>query len=360
MLTVLRSARQFSTTGGAEMEARERALALISGNLRDRLASLPRPSARLRVKQGGRQANYSPTAWVRVFEPAFSPRATEGFYLVYLFAADGSAVYLSLNQGTSELRSNAMRPVNDRRVLSERAMEARLSLEPAVLEGGLPELCTRIDLRSASVAMVGPESRKRIQNYEDANIYAIGYPVDALPDEERLFADLEDLLPLLFLLYGDPSVVRGGNVGRERSAEYHSGSVARQSDPAIRRAVELYAEDRAEELLASDGWSVSRVGPFRCGYDLLCVKAERELHLEVKGTVTQGEEVVLTPNEVRHVLEADCAAEHGLFVCSAIDVVPQSDPVECFSGKPRLLHPWRLDPTDVVPTQYVYRLPVVH
>ena len=40
--------------------------------------------------------------WMRIFRPEHSPAATEGWYLVYLFAADGSMVYLSLNQGTTE------------------------------------------------------------------------------------------------------------------------------------------------------------------------------------------------------------------------------------------------------------------
>ncbi len=39
--------------------------------------------------------------WVRLFDPEHSPKATAGWYLVFLFAADGSACYLSLNQGTS-------------------------------------------------------------------------------------------------------------------------------------------------------------------------------------------------------------------------------------------------------------------
>lgn len=39
--------------------------------------------------------------WVRLFDPLHSPKATAGWYLVFLFAADGSACYLSLNQGTS-------------------------------------------------------------------------------------------------------------------------------------------------------------------------------------------------------------------------------------------------------------------
>ena len=63
----------------------------------------------LQVKAGGRQANFGPLPWVRIYSPRYAPTAQAGIYLVYLFAADGSRVYLSLNQGTSELRSGHMR-----------------------------------------------------------------------------------------------------------------------------------------------------------------------------------------------------------------------------------------------------------
>src|SRR5215469_15003478 len=47
----------------------------------------------LKVQAGGRRGYYSPLAWVRIYAPSFSPTATAGIYLVYLFAADGSRVY---------------------------------------------------------------------------------------------------------------------------------------------------------------------------------------------------------------------------------------------------------------------------
>lgn len=44
------------------------------------------------------------------------------------------------------------------------------------------------------------------------------------------------------------------------------------------------------------------------------------LHVEVKGTRTLGEKVVLTANEVEHTrLAARCGAEHVLYVLSQIE-----------------------------------------
>ncbi|MDQ1469700.1 MAG: hypothetical protein QOJ99_1180 [Bryobacterales bacterium] len=40
--------------------------------------------------------------WVRIFNPDFSPSPQEGWYVVILFSTDGSAVYISLIQGTTD------------------------------------------------------------------------------------------------------------------------------------------------------------------------------------------------------------------------------------------------------------------
>lgn len=39
--------------------------------------------------------------WIRLFYQSYSPSAQEGVYIVYLFSANESAVYLTLNQGVT-------------------------------------------------------------------------------------------------------------------------------------------------------------------------------------------------------------------------------------------------------------------
>ena len=50
---------------------------------------------------GARQASIAAVPWLGIFPP--EQMAQRGIYLVYLFAADGSAAYLSLNQGTEDV-----------------------------------------------------------------------------------------------------------------------------------------------------------------------------------------------------------------------------------------------------------------
>src|SRR5262245_45444811 len=112
---VLDLAPEYTRAASPSMRARDEACRRLQDEFRKLLAAMPADVARpgLDVGVGGRQASYSPLAWVRIYSPEHSPSATAGVYLAYLFAADGSRVYLSLQQGSSEVRSGHMRPVRD-------------------------------------------------------------------------------------------------------------------------------------------------------------------------------------------------------------------------------------------------------
>jgi hypothetical protein len=369
---VLAAAPDYSRTATPAMRRRDTALAEIVARLDEVLPELSQglglASLGLRAGRGGHQANYSPTAWVRVYAPDYSPRAMEGFYVAYLFATDGSAVYLSLMQGTSEYRSGAMRPVNDRRELRARAAEARRSLSDFE---GTPLMRTAtlaMDLTWASTPGVGPESRRRTRNYEDANIIALRYPAATVPPEEDLLQDLSDMLPLLSALYQQPpdplpaeptpdQPLQGGLVAIARRTRRRERD--NELEQAVRIAIEKFAEDAAERALGPD-WDVKPVGHLHLGYDLDCRHRPtgRILHIEVKGTQHPGEEVVLTRNEVRHhrVHGGDCPAEHALFVLSRIQVT-RAPVISCVGGIPFLRLDWSPERDDLDPTEYTYRVP---
>ena len=48
--------------------------------------------------------------WVRIYSPEHSPSATSGWFLLYIFASDGSSVFLSLNQGTTNFKGGVLLP----------------------------------------------------------------------------------------------------------------------------------------------------------------------------------------------------------------------------------------------------------
>ena len=362
---VLATSAHFSTSASPIMLERQRALDAAASQVTDWLAEIGTQfpiGLTLHARKGGRQSAFSPTAWLRIFSKEHSPRAMEGFYLVYLFAADGSSVWLSLNQGTSEFRSNHMRPINDGQILRSRASAARRALADFEDDDLLRRMSIAMDLRWAALPNIGSESRRRIRNYEDANIYALRYAAHDLPSDQQLLADLTLTMPYLMVLYeeqvpfGDLAEVDAG------VTTHHPPVTPKKRDrqgplmnSQARLALELYAEVVAMEIMAD--WTCQRVGHLKLGYDLDCRRGKEQLHIEVKGTTTRGEEVILTPNEVRHAYDHDCAAQHALFVLSGVQIELGEGGYRCSGGRPALLNPWELDHQGLTPTEYVYRLP---
>jgi hypothetical protein len=89
--------------------------------------------------------------------------------------------------------------------------------------------------------------------------------------------------------HGRRSVQRGDSGSDiEPSAASGQGPLR---DAIIRCAVELWAEDSALKYFEDRKWHVKRVGPLKLGHDLHCMNdLGQELHVEVKGTQSQGEE----------------------------------------------------------------------
>jgi hypothetical protein len=125
--------------------------------------------------------------WVRIFDSVKSPSATQGWYVVFLFAADGSSVYLSLNQGTTEFKGGAFVP-RDVSDISDRVTSARSALTGQRLS---TRLLTEIQLKDGGKLGAG---------YERGNVYAYGYKRGALPSDDELRSDLATMLNLLLLV----------------------------------------------------------------------------------------------------------------------------------------------------------------
>jgi len=49
--------------------------------------------------------NWSQLPWIGIFDPNVTKGAQSGYYIVYLFREDMQGVYLSINQGVTDLRN---------------------------------------------------------------------------------------------------------------------------------------------------------------------------------------------------------------------------------------------------------------
>jgi hypothetical protein len=137
--------------------------------------------------------------WVRLYDPRLSPRATDGWYVVFLFAFDGSAVFVSLNQGTTTFQSGSFVPI-DPELLRGRVADARLRLNKVNYD--ISGLLETIDLHDAGDLGRG---------YESGNVYGIRYAVTELPNDADILRDTSRLLELLKALYSSEPSVHSGN-----------------------------------------------------------------------------------------------------------------------------------------------------
>ncbi|WP_091097267.1 MrcB family domain-containing protein [Micromonospora citrea] len=371
---VMNLASGYSHKGSPAMLARDAALHDIAELLRaivgSAAASLGLDRLSLDVQYGGRRGSYGPVPWVRMFSKLHAPSAQEGYYLAYLFAADGSRVYLSLMQGTSELRAGKRRPVQNRELIYSRSAEAR-SLLRGVAGAAFDAMDTSIvDLGLSGIPPVGSESRDRIRNYEAGTIVARCYGGLQVLTGDVLLRDIIEMLTLLAYLHREPvmqgsfSPVDSADAELQKVIEESGRSVAklrqgRLMDPIVRKLVEVHAEGMARAELVADGWHVQQVGQYKRGYDLDCWQDNgRALHVEVKGTRSCGREVVLTPNEVSHSQSATgCAAEHALYVASEIQIIHDAG-LRAAGGRGRWFWPWEISQDELIPTEYAYRPPV--
>lgn len=119
--------------------------------------------------------NWANVPWLVILNPEISKTAQDGIDIVYLFRADGTGVYLSINQGTTIPQKK----------YGKAQADARASNLVNQIRSGVAGLAEwgdqQIDLRSNTA--LG-------KSYENPNIAARFYPLDALPSEAELKVDL--------------------------------------------------------------------------------------------------------------------------------------------------------------------------
>ncbi len=133
----------------------------------------------LEIKSSAGAGNWANVPWLSILDPKITDTTQEGIYPVYLFKADGTGVYLSLNQGTTN-------PAN---LLGKNEAEKQaLETSQFILESidGLKDWGdTSIDL--AASTPLG-------KSYERSNIIAKYYAATSIPDDQQLQKDLLSLL----------------------------------------------------------------------------------------------------------------------------------------------------------------------
>lgn len=93
-----------------------------------------------------------------------------------------------------------------------------------------------------------------------------------------------------------------------------------------------------------------------CPYDYAAEKGTDVIYIEVKGTSTAGERVILTYGEVEH-----ARAHRGqmvLFILRNVQVTGTPENPVASGGTRTVVEPWEVDVGALTPISYMHRVPV--
>jgi 5-methylcytosine-specific restriction protein A len=150
--------------------------------LRAELQTLIEPRPGYLVNDSIGQGQWAQVPWAAIFDELVTDTAQRGYYVVYLFSNDGTRIFLSLNQATTEAERQF--GAGYVQVLETRASE----YWKLIHDHGRSDFITgTIDLAASS---------RLARGYAAGNIAALEYKRDAVPGDDVLLADLQDLLSL--------------------------------------------------------------------------------------------------------------------------------------------------------------------
>ena len=286
--------------------------------------------------------------WLRFFSSAKSPSAQRGWFCVYLFDAAGTGVYLALQHGSTNLVEGEYRPrppedlarlvAWGREVLAP-VIQSNLTLvQPMALQGE--------DLAGA---------------YERSTILAKFYSATDLPNDEVLFNDAAEFAEYLKLIYDAQALGLAPSTPPPEVLEVETVAAGQPERRGIgqgfglstseRRAVEMHAMRLAKAHLESCQWRVRDVSASK-PYDFLCKRGSEEMIVEVKGTTSTGEQIVLTKNEIA----AHCMRHpnNALIVVHSISLTRASDTPSADGGELIVLSPWEIKESQLQPLAFQY------
>lgn len=287
--------------------------------------------------------------WLRFGSREYSPSATQGFYVVYLFDARGDNVYLSLNQGTTDFVNGDFVPK------PPHVLEARVSWARGVLAAWLEQHpgSLHIDLHAPGLGA----------GYERGNIAAIAYTRGRLPNDAVLLHDARVFAQALGQLYSaqkvrplpyeTPEVEHAVVVAIEATGKTNrSRGAGFRTDSAEIKLIEKHAVKVARAYYERDGWEVRERGkPF----DLEVRRGNQRLTVEVKGTTSDGSSVVLTAGEVRH--HENAFPNNALVVVRHILLDRTTVPPSTSGGVLYEHRGWAIAADDLQPISFSYRIP---
>mgnify|MGYP003901294403 CR=1 FL=1 len=124
------------------------------------------------------QGNWASVPWIGIFNKSITTSATKGVYIVYLFTSDCESVYLTLNQGCTELKNT---------IGKSKAVEAMKKVTEQII--------ATIDSRGFSTGdhIDLKDTRELPYLYERGTIFYKEYKKGQIPSNDVLVSDLKKM-----------------------------------------------------------------------------------------------------------------------------------------------------------------------
>ncbi len=305
--------------------------------------------------------NKAEIPWVRLASKELSPKATKGWYVVFLFSATGSNCYLSLGHASTTYDGNS----------TEKRYQKALA--PEVAEGlmnwGREKLHLDQVINPRLKFSRNLESKGNLaEAYDRTSLCGFEYRKESIPTDEQILKDVEFLLELLskiYLLQETDATIPGSDspehqeaiaaiaqaAGRDLTGPRRQGRS--RLPQAHKKVIEEHAVEVAMKHLEGKGFTnIKDVGKNH-SYDIAAKLNGIDFYIEVKGTMSLGEKVVLTKNEV--LLHRQEYPNNALIVVSKIDL-DRSEPPTAKGGKALFISPWKIEDSDLEALGYDYRV----
>ncbi len=187
---VLERQHDFSSENTVLMKERREELLVAAKKIEHLLPKQIGP-AKIRVDVGDGIGRKSRIPWIRLVAPQRSIRSGELWYLVFLFCADGSGIYLSLMQEAKDgaadgSKTRPLKEIEDRTVIARNQIRQAWTSRDGDIE--------QINLRAPVNAGDLPKK------YEAGTAFAVFHRRDALPTDDVLLNDVHHLIGALHIL----------------------------------------------------------------------------------------------------------------------------------------------------------------
>lgn len=218
---------EFSNTYTTEVDTpeRERCLSILK-NLVEEIREIA-PSEYVVKGSGGMAFNPTSTPWIGIRDPDYADGFQRGIYIFYSLSEDKKFLYLSVGQGTDELKKN----------IGSKAAKLQLTSNAASVQHLLKEVIDEekylktIDLKS---------NQTRAKSYEDSVFIGRKYSTNEIPEDEILIEHLEKIIDIY------PTIVESVN-NHAKSVKVGTASIESKAADKIKQNITSEFKNRVEK-----------------------------------------------------------------------------------------------------------------